>query len=499
MVSRKNLTDSDIRRKNYALVTTDVAERKGEPSRKVKARKGEDVLQVWRRFDGYLQVSTGIRRTVRDMLVVDVDTCDCIPYGRVLENIEDICVLLDFPLPSFYQLHLDNGHFQLYWLFKESIRIKGGGEECAKLHEDYKKLLKSAARVMFGDIKYTGWQCKNIFYTDKSKYKTFWNGDTLWCEEEPAHVQRYSFREMFDKLFGSLRSIGDDELAELYSLSNMCGTYQSVSDFKKKLGISNENDADVRSESRKERAKERAEMIKSKSAGRNEYVRMMTYSFVRETVRRGSLNECKSYVYSKLLEFKSDNPKAEPYTDEEFNRDCSMAYNDAVTNFDKNLCGRAYNDKQISNSAEMRAKLKTLNILRMYLLLRGNIRLVPNKSSNNKAVAFALGVDSRSVREYKNEIKIGKHTVSLTRETERAVRVLFDNYFSYCGSLMDAYKNMCEDGYFTLDKYKGKESEWLDRIRKVYDDAVVRMFTENIDIKNADKKRKIQEEWDRLI
>ena len=108
----------------------------------------DDIVQFCEIHSRYLQISTGLNHTQRDMVIVDVDEkVDPFYFGQVYLPM----------IPNFANQNMTNGRCQFYYILDKPVM---------KDSKEWKNLLNFSRK--YGDDKFTGWQCRNPVFNGKS-------------------------------------------------------------------------------------------------------------------------------------------------------------------------------------------------------------------------------------------------------------------------------------------------------------------------------------------
>lgn len=503
-------------RRRIALneISTDVAIDKDSKREKKKALSGENLIDFGKRHSIYIQISTGLTHNEREVFVADVDVCESVSYKDVLRNIEDICCITKFPLPSCLQRHTTNDHMQLYWFFDRRVVVKKflynnkhiDDTRCGYNHSRYLYGLHTIAALMCGDRQFTGWQMKNVFYDNPNsagEFESIWNTDDGWSDTEPKHIKTYSFERMCDVLQNMFKNYSIKDFTRLYELSNICGKYKDVYEFIAEL---DPDKTKYRLSKRDTKKLETAYDNKRNGChynGRNDCVRQSTLLYIRLCGKYADYDEGLDFVKEQLAEFMKTYHNDNPYTDSELLRDYQSTYIWAVKTYDESKAKKMYTEQQCKNSVEHRTYKKMFSEIRMLNFIETNPKYIRNTLSTNKVIAELLGVTAAQVSNYKKELGITKTTIVLKRKNKKPIIDKFVDYFSYVDSLGRTYYNMCMDGCFKSSKtkrYKYKnEDDWLKRIRSVYDKDEIAAFLKNNKVPNVNNGENIQTEWERHI
>jgi hypothetical protein len=492
---------------HYVSFTADVAVNKNTRAIKVVYNKTDGWVGFAKEYHDYLQVCTGVTRCFRNVLVADVDVCDGISSDEVVNNVLDVCLTIGFVFPSMYQIHLSNNHIQFYWLFTESVAVKRYDRESKTIkslsnHKKYNDMRLVLFCLMNGDRKFTGWRIKNPFcdtdyaMDEKNGFKTIFLTDKGWSDKDPNTYVKYDFKRMYECLMSVYERCGES-IGRLYELGNICGQWSSSDDFVYFLQHRKDKSVEIDEKTECNESEESDNAYRDlclSVSGRNEFVRRYTYRVVRENYNKITKDRCRELVFEKLKDFKKDNPKSDPYTDEEFGRDFSGAYDNAVANFDENLCKQKSTERQIQNSIINRKCEKIYNMIKMVNYLQENKFYTRNCLKFNKVVADYLGMSVETVRKYKEELCIDGKTCEIKRKNLKFLTENFFEYYNYVNAIGNYHIDRCIGVY----KYKSKkdETEMLDRIHSVFDKETVDVFMKNNPItKNADRIKQIQTEW----
>ena len=148
------------RNENYKKITTDFAFDKNQPCKKIKTFENgkplyNNILECWKAHKEYKQCSSGLTHSVRNVLVLDIDT---------ELTVEERCKLQTQLKPTYIVLNPKTNHLQFGFLYSETLFKKNNNiHRCniLAINDAARKILNRTDEV--GDDNYTGWQCKNPF------------------------------------------------------------------------------------------------------------------------------------------------------------------------------------------------------------------------------------------------------------------------------------------------------------------------------------------------
>ena len=428
--------------------TSDFAKSKNMPRKKISSNN-KHIIELIKENSGYLQVSTGSSHDKRGIIAADIDLKR--PYGKwthaktkkyVLKYLKprfEMCSALGIQLPSSFQIHLTNGHVQLFWILDDEITIKEtkyktaetpNGErsimylENNNMWEPYMKVMRFMNIIFGGDLAFTGWQIKNMYLTDKiyeKDFTTFWNKDNLFEETEPSKIKTFPFNKLYKTVSEYTSDLNSDKFKVLSEM--MEGFGFDNTQFKTLVfseSFMSPNDA------KKYRINVKT-ITTNKSThanivmGRNQYVRMLTYEIIRIYQNNISHDRCKTIVkarlnaalkkYGKLGGTKNNGP----YTSKDFDRDFEPTFKHARLTFNKNKCSKqGYTDEQRERAELQKRAKKNARLSTLIVILEENPSLIPDKLKNNKQIIelfknYNIAINSPiTISNYKKELGIKK-------------------------------------------------------------------------------------------
>lgn len=487
----------------------DIAKDKTVP-REIVPANGKPAIDLCRQYSDYIQVSAGSTHAKRGIVVCDIDLempsskVDTIDYVQsVMEKHFKNMEILGVSKPTSYQIHLTNGHVQAFWVLENEIFIKRQVTDFRiyaqverKYYElvevraniEYHRLLSFYAYLMGGDQNYTGWQIKNMFISDeifKDSFKTFWLDGDKYTDVEPQNMVKYAFQDLHKEIYGIISSpdktdafyniIGKPKPTKEEETDIICNKYKLSKTVQKKFNIVKKN--------------KEINVLE----GRNQFVRRKTFEFIRIYKNKLEMSRCRELVraalndalrkYGRLAGTKNNSP----YTEREFERDFTGAYNYGVATYNPY---RGYTDEQRRRAWKQAHDKKNVAQMAVLAILEEHPELIPSTRSNNKKIIELIPEYNPNVKikatntiaNYKKELGIKNTQKKLSpknyKKTDKAyhARIL--------------RKHELRNTYIRKDETKiteHKKREWIKRIsaiegtQKVYDIYIKRKrFTSDL-------------------
>lgn len=484
------------------LNTSDVAKSKNMPRQKVEAN-GQHIIDICKQCSDFLQVSTGSSHDKRGIIVADIDLkCpDNVKTHRqkkefankyLLKKIE-LLSALGFPMPTSYQIHLTNGHVQVFWVLEKEIIIKkiackevfdngrkrlGYYLDNTDVWEQYMKVLRCMNILYGGDAAFTGWQIKNMFLTDKifkRSFQTIWNDNGTWSETEPQKIKKHKFQSMLDIVNDYVSDPKGEKFKIISDLMEGFGTPKKV--FREI--VCNEF---MMTENEKARFGLDPKTITTKKStqadlnyGRNQFVRMKVFEVVRAYKNHISSEKCKIIVYELLKSalkkygvLKGTKNKG-AYTKKDFDRDFDSTYKYATLTYDENKCHyNKYTPEQRERAECQKRAKKNARLSILLVLLEEHPELIPDTNANSKKLIECFAkyeIDIKSVNtisNYKSQLGISKKQTKLSPKNYKKSDIGYDERMARIQELKSVHSK--------LDKSKMSDSKnkaWENRLKNL--------------------------------
>lgn len=484
------------------LKTSDVAKNKNMPRKKVEAN-GRHIVDIYKQHSDFLQVSTGSSHDKRGIITADIDIRrpDNIKTHRqtkkfvtdYLKKKFEMTSALGFPMPTSYQIHLTNGHVQVFWVLEKEITIKkiackevfDHGEKRLEyflantdVWNPYMKVLRFMNILYGGDPAFTGWQIKNMFLTDKifkHSFQTIWNDNGTWSETEPQKIKKHKFNSLLDIVNSFVSNPKDEKFNIMSDLMEGFGTAKNV--FREI--VCNELMMTQNEKSRFGLDPNTITTNKSTHAdlnyGRNQFVRMKVFEVVRAYKNHISSEKCKTIVYELLKTalkkygvLKGTKNKG-AYTKKDFDRDFNSTYRYATLTYDKNKCHyNGYTPEQRERAECQKRTKKNARLSTLLVLLEEHPELIPDTNANSKKLIefFAeYDIDIKSVNtisNYKSQLGISKKQTKLSPKNYKKADIGYDERMARIQELNSLYSK--------LDKSKisdSKNKTWKNRLKNL--------------------------------
>lgn len=484
------------------LTTSDVAKSKNMPRTKAEAN-GQHILDICKQYSDFLQVSTGSSHDKRGIIAADIDLRrpDNVKTHRqtkkfvngYLKKKFEVASALGFPAPTSYQIHLTNGHVQVFWVLEKEITIKkiackevfdNGRKRLeyylanADVWEQYMKVLRFMNILYGGDPAFTGWQIKNMFLTDKifkHSFQTMWNDNGTWSETEPQKIKKHRFQSLLDTVNSFVSNPKDGKFNIMSDLMEGFGTAKNV--FREI--VCNELMMTQNEKARFGLGPNTITANKPTCAdlnyGRNQFVRMKVFEVVRAYKNHISPEKCKTIVYELLKAalkkygvLKGTKNKG-AYTKKDFDRDFSSTYRYATLTYDKNKCHcNGYAPEQRERAECQKRTKKNARLSTLLVLLEEHPELTPDTNANSRKLIefFAeCGIDIKSVNtisNYKSQLGISKKQTKLSPKNYKKADIGYDERMARIQELNSLYSK--------LDKSRisdSKNKTWKNRLKNL--------------------------------
>lgn len=476
----------------------EVAKDKNVPREK-KLSNGQHIIDMCKEYSDYLQVSTGSQHDKRGIIAADLDLS--IPENEsdvksfVLDKLTkyfDRMNILGISLPTSYQIHLTNGHVQMFWVLEDEITIKKFKHklitdlgitrkvyyfENTGLWSAYRRVQHFYAYLTDGDHNFTGWQIKNMFLTDevfKDSFHTMWLNDDRYTEEEPENIKTYSFTVLHNEIYDIVKNpqktdiflniIGHGDIVEQEKEHMICDEFMLSKSVQAKFEIHKEKKNIVISE------------------GRNQFVRMKTYEFVRLYKNNISADRCRRMVKTALNAALKEHGKLPgtknetPYTETDFERDFSGAYYHAVTTY---TSYSGYTDEQRERAKKQLANKKNVAQMALLAVLEEHPELIPSTKPNNEKIAELITEYNpnviiksyNTISNYKNELGIKNTQKKLSpknyKKADKAYRERIVRKIELCNT----YKEIKDTMYMSKEQKESweKRMSTISSSKKVFD------------------------------
>lgn len=484
------------------LNTSDVAKSKNMPRTRVKANN-RHIIDICKQCSDFLQVSAGSSHDKRGIIVADIDIRrpDNVKTRRqtkkfvtgYLEKKFEMASALGFPMPTSYQIHLTNGHAQVFWVLEKEITIKkiackevfdNGRKRLGyflantDVWEQYMKVLRFMNVLYGGDPAFTGWQIKNMFLTDKifrRSFQTIWNDNGTWSETEPQKIKRHRFQSLLDTVNGFVSDPEDGKFNIMSDLMESSGTAKNVfreivcnelmmsQNEKTRLGIKPNTVTTSKST--------RADL----NYGRNQFVRMKVFEVVRAYKNHISQEKCKTIVYGLLQSalkkygvLKGTKNRG-AYTKKDFERDFNPTYRYATLTYDENKCHcNGYTPEQRERAECQKRTKKNARLSTLLVLLEEHPELTPDTRANSKRLIELFaghGITIKSVNtisNYKSQLGISKKQTELSPKNYKKTDIGHDERMARIQELNSFYSK--------LDKQRmsgPKDKTWKNRLKNL--------------------------------
>lgn len=491
----KNIISTTNSKAHTYVTCCDFAKSKNMPREFVKAN-GRHIIEICKEKSDYLQASTGSTHEKRGIITVDKDLTlpenikekeDVIHWvNSMLEKYFSILNALKLPLPTSYQIHTTNGHFQMFWVLKQEIKIKTlkwsnrfydcHGRKVAyfdntPIWEMYMRTLRFLNIIFGGDPAFTGWQIKNMFLDDPifiDSFKTMWNNNGSWTEQMPSKVVAYNFNKIHNSVMEHIKNPDSSKFKLLsdimsgfgmseYELKQLvCGNLLPTKNILTKYGINvvRKPKTDI-------------------NLGRNQFVRMKTYEVIRAYKNKISMDDARILVKSALTSELKKTGRLKGtknngiYSENDFERDFSGTFFHATETY-HGKC--PYTEEQLERSRQQRISKKTHKMICMLNILEKYPKLTANITKNNRQVLILLkkqGVEiktTKSIYDYKKELGITTTQQKLYKKNYKFIDKKYDNCIKRYNELIGAYKTI------NLDMIEKECLEkWEKRLNNVYD------------------------------
>ena len=467
----------------------------------------------------YLQASSGSTHTKRGIITVDKDQeipSSIIAMGgdavvtyvkHEIEKYFKVLEKMNFPLPTSYQIHTTNGHFQMFWVLEHEIKIKElkwsnrlfGKNERNRFYayldntEMWKKYMRTTRflNILFGgDTSFTGWQIKNMYLDDpiyNKVFRTFWNNGNGWQIEIPNEIVKCGFKKLHENVMGYVVNPNSEKFMNFCSIMSELGTNENNlkelvceelilgNKIIEKYGV------DVK----------KGKTCKiSINSGRNEFVRKTTFAVLREYGIGITMEEAYKIVYKRYKDaLKNSGGKFKgtknngPYSDSDFQRDFSGTFMYGVATY---RYPKKFTDEQTQRSIEQRKAKKGKNLAAILVVMENNPKLVKNTTKNNMAIKDMLEKNNvkiglRTIYNYKKELGITKDQTKLYKKNYKKADERHDQSIGRYNELYDAFGTVHKDNV-PEEILKG----WIKRMEDVYDMDMDEKFS-SIKRKSLDK------------
>lgn len=502
LLETQSNTISDNNTKVYSyLHSADFGKSKNVPRTKVYSGN-KDIIDLCKEQSEYLQASTGTSHDKRGIITVDLDLkkpTNINTHAKTKKFVESylqkrfaLSKALGIPLPTSYQIHLTNGHVQLFWVLKKEIIIKEKNYNTIKengkprnfyyldkkdLWNDYKKLLKFLSIFYDGDPAFTGWQIKNMFVSDKiykKDFLTIWNDNGVWSETEPQTLKRYKFERLYEIIYEYI-SNPDSEKFKL--LNRIMPPSNHKTNFTELIFVEFMLDDP---KIQKQLTQKNYKTVKSTCAnlkyGRNQFVRMSVYATIRAFNNKISFKYCKIIVeeclssaikeYKKLKGTKNNTP----YTKEDFNRDFASTYNHARLTYDKNKCNPSgyYSPEQRERAECQKRTKKNARLVTLLAILYENPNLIPYTHKNSIAIIKLFKIhniiikSTNTISNYKKQLNINKNQTRLSPKNYKFADYIYKEKNERYAELKKAFSNVNVE-----DKDNSYLNKWVRRIQNL--------------------------------
>ncbi len=493
-ISSNGISENNTKVYNY-LNCCEFAKNKNMPRKKIKAGK-KHIIELCKENSDYLQASTGSSHDKRGIITVDIDINlpDNVD-GKTqieqyvigfLEKRFNIVNALGLPLPTSYQIHLTNGHVQLFWVLEKEITIKKLNRktiydknierewlylENTFMWEKYMRVLRFLNVIFGGDPAFTGWQIKNMFLSDeifKSSFKTIWNNKSSWSENEPKKLLKHDFYMMHELVMSYI----EDPKSKKFDILCNCLTNVGIDQIRLKKFICGELLFD-----RQDIIRYGVKVDKNRKSdinlGRNQFVRMKTFEIIRAYDNKIPMNKCKVIV-RQLLEnalrehgtLKGTKNKGS-YTDKDFDRDFYATYRYANLTYDKKKCGSGYTDEQRERAEKQKRAKKNARLCILLAFLEENPNLIADNSKNCEELRklfsdYGITIKSNNtISSYKRQLSIKKDQKKLSPKNYKKADKGFDERIARQNELNQAFEK--QNKMFT----HMQRQAWLRRINNL--------------------------------